>query len=61
MAMNLLGDFQMIVFYYDSAVVKRFPKTIKAFLKYAKKNKGKITYPAPPDFTGTTFLKRCVV
>ena len=50
--------FSKLVFYYDSAVVKRPPKTIKAFLKYAKKNKGKITYPAPPDFTGTTFLKQ---
>lgn len=49
--------FSQFVFSYDSAVVKNPPKTMKAILEYAKKNKGKITYPKPPDFTGTTFLK----
>ena len=50
--------FSQFVFSYDTAITKNPPKTMEALLNYAKKNKGKITYPAPPDFTGTSFLKQ---
>ena len=50
--------FSQLVFAYDTAVTKNPPKNITELLVYAKKNKGRITYPAPPDFTGTTFLKQ---
>ena len=50
--------FAQFVFSYDTAIVKDPPKNAQDFLAYAKKNKGRITYPIPPDFTGTTFLKQ---
>jgi putative thiamine transport system substrate-binding protein len=46
------------VFSYDTAITKNPPKSAEEFLQYAKKNKGRVTYPTPPDFTGTTFLKQ---
>lgn len=50
--------FAQFVFSYDTAIVKNPPKTAAELLAYAKKNQGRITYPIPPDFTGTTFLKQ---
>lgn len=47
-----------LVFIHDTAVLADPPKSIDAILAYAKENPGRITYPAPPDFTGTTFLKQ---
>ncbi len=49
-----------IVFLYDSARVAAPPKSIAAFPGWAKANPGRFTYPAPPDFTGTTFLKQAL-
>lgn len=42
---------------YDSAKVPDPPKTVDALLKWACDNKGKFTYPAPPDFTGSVFVR----
>jgi len=52
-----------LVFYYDSA---RFdgaepPRSMPALLAYARANPGRVTYPAPPDFHGTTFLKQALL
>jgi len=49
-----------LVFVYDSAVLTEPPQSIAAILDYARQNKGRIAYPAPPDFTGTTFLKQAL-
>jgi len=49
-----------IVFLYDSARVSDPPKTMLAFLDWAKAHPGRFTYPAPPDFTGSTFLKQAL-
>ena len=35
--------------------------TTEQFLAYAKKNPGRFTYPRPPNFHGTTFLKQILV
>jgi putative thiamine transport system substrate-binding protein len=45
------------VFLHDTATVADPPRSIPALLDWAKANPGRFTYPAPPDFVGTTFLK----
>ena len=46
------------VYIIDSNDMKAPPQNAMELLHYAKNNKGKITYPTPPDFTGVTFLKQ---
>lgn len=43
---------------YDTAYVDAPPKTAAALLDWAQANPGRFTYPQPPDFLGTTFLKQ---
>ncbi len=50
-----------INFIYDSARVDAPPRSIAAFLDWAKAHPGRFTYPAPPDFIGSTFLKQIVI
>jgi len=50
-----------INFVYDSARVQTPPRSIPAFLEWAKANPGRFTYPAPPDFIGSTFLKQVLI
>lgn len=45
------------VMIYDSAKVPEPPKTIDELLTWIKANPGKFTYPAPPDFTGSAFVR----
>ena len=47
-------------FIHDSAVLANPPRSIAAFLEHAKANPGRVAYPAPPDFIGTTFLKQAL-
>lgn len=42
---------------YDSAKIPDPPKTIPDLFAWACANKGKFTYPAPPDFTGSVFVR----
>jgi putative thiamine transport system substrate-binding protein len=48
------------VFLYDTAAVAEPPRSIPALLEWIKANPGRFTYPAPPDFIGSTFLKHVV-
>jgi len=48
-------------FIYDSARVDRTPGSIPGLLEWAKAHPGRFTYPAPPDFLGTTFLKQVLI
>ena len=50
-----------LVFIYDSAHVKTLPKRMSEFLVLSKANPGRLTYPAPPDFLGVTFLKQALI
>ncbi len=50
---------QMVMF-NDSAVTPEAPKNADEFLEYAKKYKGKVTYPALPDFTGSAFVRNLI-
>ncbi len=49
-----------IVFLYDSARVAQPPRDMAQFLAWATAHPGRFTYPAPPDFTGSTFLKQAL-
>ena len=46
------------VFEYDSAKVPNPPKTFAELKEWIKKNPGKFTYPKPPDFTGSAFIRQ---
>ena len=49
------------VFTYDTEQVAKPPKSAAALLDWAKANPGRFTYPSPPDFIGSTFLKQMLV
>lgn len=50
-----------LIFMYDTAKTKSHPKNMRELLTFAKKNPGKVTYPAPPSFYGTTFVKQVML
>ena len=47
-----------LVMSYDSARTPNPPKTIPDLLTWIKENPGRFTYPAPPDFTGSAFVRQ---
>jgi len=47
-------------FFADGKKVAKPPLSMKELLDFAKANPGKFTYPAPPDFHGTTFVKQAI-
>lgn len=47
-----------LVFEYDAARVKNPPQTLEELSDYVIANPGRFTYPQPPDYLGTTFLKQ---
>ena len=49
-----------VVFWYDTAQVDAPPRSISALAEWATENPGRFTYPQPPDFLGTTFLKQAL-
>jgi putative thiamine transport system substrate-binding protein len=49
------------VFLHDSASVPEPPRTMAGLLEWARANPGRFTYPAPPDFIGSTFLKHVLI
>jgi putative thiamine transport system substrate-binding protein len=49
-----------LVFYYDSERLADPPRSIPALLQWARENPGRFSYPQPPDFLGTTFLKQAL-
>ncbi len=48
-------------FFADGAKVTAPPKSMVELASFAKANPGRVTYSAPPDFYGTTFLKQALV
>jgi putative spermidine/putrescine transport system substrate-binding protein len=42
----------------DSALTPETPKNTEELLAYVQKYPGKVTYPAPPDFTGSVFVRQ---
>lgn len=47
-----------LVFEYDTARLASPPRTLAALADWAIANPGRFTYPQPPDYLGTTFLKQ---
>ena len=50
-----------LVFVHDEARAPEPPKGAAALLRWAEQNPGRFTYPQPPDFLGTTFLKQMLM
>lgn len=48
-------------FFADRVRLPNPPRSMAALLDLARANPGRISYPRPPDFTGTTFLKQALV
>ncbi len=44
-------------FYYDSEEIAETPSNLDDLLTWAEANPGRFTYPQPPNFLGSTFLK----
>lgn len=49
------------VFFHDTERVPEPPRSIQDLLAWAKENPGRFTYPSPPDFIGSTFLKHLMI
>lgn len=45
------------VFIYDTQKVPEPPRTLEALSAFIEAHPGRFTYPAPPDFTGSAFLR----
>ena len=71
---NLLYDFTVpvdhmespwgtaqLVFLYDSQKVLKHPENMPDLLAFLEKHPGKFTYPAIPEFHGTTFIKQALM
>ncbi len=50
------GSAQMVMI-YDTARTPEPPRTISALIEWIKAHPGRFTYPAPPDFTGSVFVR----
>lgn len=53
-----------LVFFADTARtgdIAAMPTSATELLTWAKANPGRFTYPAPPDFTGSSFLKQVLI
>ncbi|MBW3662770.1 MAG: ABC transporter substrate-binding protein [Actinobacteria bacterium] len=50
----------LFTFAYDTARIADPPATFAELLAYARANPGRVTYPAPPDFTGSAFVRQVV-
>jgi len=46
-----------VVMIYDSARIPHPPQTMGDLLDWIRNHPGRFTYPAPPDFTGSVFLR----
>ena len=48
------------VFVYDQAKVENVPQDYEELIAWIKEHPGKFTYPAPPDFTGSAFVRHVI-
>jgi putative spermidine/putrescine transport system substrate-binding protein len=46
-----------VVFHYDRARTPQPPRSMGAMLAWIRENPGRFAYPAPPDFTGSVFVR----
>jgi putative thiamine transport system substrate-binding protein len=50
-----------LTFYADTSRVAQPPTSFAALVNWAKANPGRFTYPKPPQFHGSTFLKQVLM
>ncbi|WP_298432855.1 ABC transporter substrate-binding protein [uncultured Jannaschia sp.] len=50
-----------VVFIHDTARLPDAPDSAQEILNFATQNPGRFTFPQPPDFLGTTFLKQMLI
>ncbi len=50
-----------LTFYADGKKVAQPPRSMAELVDFAKRNPGRVTYPKPPNFHGTTFLKQMLL
>ncbi len=50
-----------LTFFVDGKRVPQPPRSMAELLSFAKAHPGRITYPRPPDFHGSTFLKQALL
>jgi putative thiamine transport system substrate-binding protein len=49
-----------LVFFHDMARKTKLPDSVRGLVDWAKANPGRFTYPQPPNFIGSTFLKQAL-
>ncbi|UOM32815.1 ABC transporter substrate-binding protein [Acuticoccus sp. I52.16.1] len=50
-----------LVTVFDAARTPEPPRSLDELIAFAEANPGRFTYPQPPNFTGTTFLKQLLL
>lgn len=50
-----------LVFLYDQKQISQPPANMVELFAFAQKNPGRVSYPLPPNFHGTTFLKQALI
>lgn len=50
-----------LTFMVDGARVRAAPRSLAAWLDFAGRHPGRLSYPRPPDFHGTTWLKQMLL
>lgn len=48
-------------YFYNAETVAEPPSDVAGILAWAQDNPGRFTYPAPPDFTGSVFLREVMI
>ena len=48
-------------YFYNAAAVSEPPTSLAGLLDWAQAHPGRFTYPAPPDFTGSVFLREVMI
>ncbi|WP_090588521.1 ABC transporter substrate-binding protein [Arthrobacter subterraneus] len=48
-------------FFYNSDAVEDPPTSLEGILEWAQEHPGRFTYPAPPDFTGSAFVREVML
>lgn len=50
-----------MVFFHDTARKIQMPDSFAELVTWTVKNPGRFTYPSPPDFVGSSFLKQALI